>query len=96
MASENRETVGEGDKTCLDPSTAARAEEIRRKLGGVRQLSHEWLHSGKWLKSSLVRYEGTDGKSRKWEAVERTTRKGPVDGTEVLSECTAVVGRLTF
>ena len=96
MASGDSETVGEGNKTCLDPSTAARAEEIRRKLGGARQLSHEWLQNGKWLKSGLVHYEGADGKPRTWEAVERSTRKGPVDGTEVLSECTAVVGRLTF
>lgn len=69
----------------LDLATVARVEEIKKKLIGARQLSQEWLQSGEWLKSGIVRYQGPDGKKRTWETVERTTRKGSVDATDVLS-----------
>ena len=69
----------------LDPMTATRVEEIKKKLEGARELSHEWLQSGEWLKSGIVHYQGPDGKKRIWETVERTTRQGRVDATDVLS-----------
>lgn len=69
----------------LEVTTVARVEEIKKKLEGARQLSHEWLRSGEWLKSGTVHYQGPDGKKRTWETVERTTRKGRVDATDVLS-----------
>ena len=70
----------------LDSTTIARVEEIKKRLAVAHQTSKEWLQCGSWLRSGVVRYEGPDGRERTWETVERTTRRGPVDGTDALSE----------
>lgn len=69
----------------LDPVTISRVEEIKKKLTGAHQTNKNWLQCGAWLRSGVVHYEGPDGRKREWETVERTTRKGPVDGTDIFS-----------
>ena len=71
----------------LDPQTRIKIEEIKERFHGtVVQKSKEWLYNGKWLRSGVVRYTGPDGGERVWETVERTTRKGNVDGVDILGE----------
>lgn len=69
----------------LDSVTISRVEEIKKKLTGAHQTHKNWLQCGTWLRSGVVCYEGPDGRKREWETVERTTRKGPVDGTDIFS-----------
>lgn len=70
----------------LDSATISRVEEIRKKLTGTHQTHKKWLQCGNWLRSGVVHYKGPDGRERDWETVERTTRKGPVDATDIFSE----------
>lgn len=70
----------------LDSVTVSRVEEIKKKLAGAHQTHKKWLQCGSWLKSGVVHYEGPDERKREWETVERTTRKGPVDATDIFSE----------
>ena len=87
-----------GDSQCsvasgiaaLDPQTRIKIEEIKERFHStVVQKSKEWVYNGKWLRSGVVLYTGPDGRDRVWETVERTTRKGNVDGVDILGEsCT--------
>eukprot|EP01112_Ceratiomyxa_fruticulosa_P021696 TRINITY_DN7727_c0_g1_i1.p1 TRINITY_DN7727_c0_g1~~TRINITY_DN7727_c0_g1_i1.p1 ORF type:complete len:224 (-),score=68.86 TRINITY_DN7727_c0_g1_i1:90-686(-) len=50
-----------------------------------KEESKETLFELKWLSFKQITYTDPNGKKRLWESVERTTRKGDVDGVDIIS-----------
>ncbi len=70
----------------LEPQTKTQVEKIRDRFGKIQQKAKpQWLHSGRWLRSGVVRYTDLQGQEREWEMVERTTSSpGGSDGVDVV------------
>lgn len=56
------------------------------RFSDTARCSADWRFHGRYLRAGIIYYRGPDGKERKWESVERTTRKGESDGVELIGE----------
>lgn len=56
---------------------------ISRKDNLIQHKCYKWKFEGKWLRAGDCHYM-SDGKERVWEMTERTTKKGTIDGVDII------------
>ena len=71
----------------ISPDTVAAA--AARKMRHLKVVSKSWQYTGDWIRTGLITYNDSSGGERKYETVERTTRKGELDGVDVLAFLTS-------
>lgn len=50
-----------------------------------KEINRETLNQTKWLSFKSIKYRDPNGIERKWDCVERTTRKSVVDGVDIIA-----------
>jgi 8-oxo-dGTP pyrophosphatase MutT (NUDIX family) len=71
----------------ISPDTVAAAAV--QKLRHLKVVSKSWQYTGNWIRTGLATYNDWKGGERQYETVERTTRKGDLDGVDVLAFLTS-------
>lgn len=71
----------------ISPDTVAAA--TAQKMRQFQLFSKDWQHVGEWLRTGLITYHDPSGGEHKYETVERTTRRGDLDGVDVLAFLTS-------
>ena len=52
----------------------------------IARCSADWRFHGRYPRAGITYYRGPDEKERKWEGVERTTRKEESDGIDLIGK----------